>query len=80
MRQEGDGVVAALDEMIEVSRALDIPVEISHLKAIGKRNWGRAVPAMLERIARARERLRKYLLQSGNFSDYLPSILTEKEG
>ena len=55
MRQEGDGVVAALDEMIEVSRALDIPVEISHLKAIGKRNWGRAVPAMLERIARARE-------------------------
>ena len=55
MRQEGDGVVAALDEMIEVARALHIPVEISHLKAIGKRNWGRAVPAMLERITRARE-------------------------
>lgn len=55
MRQEGDGVIAALDEMIEVARALNIPVEISHLKAIGKRNWGRAVPAMLDRITHARE-------------------------
>ena len=32
------------------------------------------------RIARAREKLRKYLLSSGNFSGYLPSNLAEKEG
>ena len=32
------------------------------------------------RIARGREKLRKYLLSSGNFSGYLPSNLTEKEG
>jgi len=32
------------------------------------------------RIARAREKLRKYLLRSGNFSGYAPSNLTEKEG
>jgi len=32
------------------------------------------------RIARARDKLRKYLLQSGNFSGYLPSNLAEKEG
>ncbi len=55
MRQEGDGVTAALDEMLAVAKALRTPVEISHLKAIGKRNWGRAVPAMLDRIAKARE-------------------------
>ena len=55
MRQEGDGVVDALEEMIEVARMLRTPVEISHLKAIGKRNWGRAVPEMLRRIAAARE-------------------------
>lgn len=30
------------------------------------------------RIARAREKLRKYLISSGNFSGYLPSNLTEK--
>lgn len=32
------------------------------------------------RIARAREKLRKYLLRSGNFSGYAPSNVTEKEG
>ena len=32
------------------------------------------------RIARARDKLRKYLVASGNFSGYLPSNLAEKEG
>lgn len=35
MRQEGDGVVDALREMLEVARALQTPLEVSHLKAIG---------------------------------------------
>lgn len=54
MRQEGDGVVDALREMLEVARALETPVEISHLKAIGRRNWRKAVPEMLGLIAQAR--------------------------
>ena len=55
MRQEGDGVVAALREMLDVARALETPVEISHLKVIGRRNWRKAVPEMLSLIAQARE-------------------------
>ena len=55
MRQEGDGVVDALREMIEVARALQTPLEVSHLKAIGGRNARKAVPEMLSLIARARE-------------------------
>ena len=55
MRQEGDGVEAALEEMLSVARALETPVEISHLKAIGRRNWRSAVPRMLSRIAAARQ-------------------------
>lgn len=54
MRQEGDGVVEALAEMLTVARALETPVEISHLKAIGQRNWRKAVPQMLRMIADAR--------------------------
>lgn len=54
MRQEGDGVVGALREMLTVARALRTPVEISHLKAIGRQNWNRAVPEMLRLIADAR--------------------------
>ena len=55
MRQEGDGVVDSLREMLTVARALNTPVEISHLKSIGKRNWHRAAPEMLALIAQARK-------------------------
>ena len=55
MRQEGSGVVGALDEMLAVARALRTPVHISHLKAIGKANWGRCMPEMLQKLSRARE-------------------------
>lgn len=55
MRQEGDGVVEALREMLEVARALKTPLEVSHLKAIGTRNWRKSVPEMLAMIERARD-------------------------
>ena len=55
MRQEGDGVVDALREMLTVARELRTPLEISHLKAIGRRNWRSAVPEMLRLIDRARQ-------------------------
>lgn len=55
MRQEGDGVVQALEEMLAVARALKTPVQISHLKAIGRRNWNRCVPQMIRLLRRARE-------------------------
>src|SRR5436305_802278 len=41
MRSEGDGVLAALDEAIRIGREAHIPVEIWHIKAAGKNNWGR---------------------------------------
>ena len=55
MRQEGDGVVDALREMLEVARALQTPLEVSHLKAIGGRNARKTVPEMLSLIERARQ-------------------------
>ena len=55
MRQEGSGVVQALEEMIAVGRALQTPVEISHLKSIGKANWRSCTPKMLELMRWARE-------------------------
>ena len=55
MRQEGDGVVESLREMLLVGKALKTPLEISHLKAIGTHNWRKAVPEMLRLIEQARE-------------------------
>lgn len=55
MRQEGDEVVQALEEMLTVARELRTPMQISHLKAIGKNNWDLCVPKMIEMLRGARE-------------------------
>ena len=41
MRSEGDAVLDAIDEAIRIGRTATFPVEIWHLKAAGKNNWGR---------------------------------------
>jgi len=53
MRSEGDTVLDALDEAIRIGREAAIPVEIWHLKAAGKRNWGR-MPEIVAKIEAAR--------------------------
>lgn len=55
MRQEGSGVISSIREMLEVGKNLRCPVHISHLKAMGRDNWGRKIPEALEMIQRARE-------------------------
>jgi N-acyl-D-amino-acid deacylase len=39
MRSEGDRLLEAVDETIDIARRAQIPVEIYHLKAAGKSNW-----------------------------------------
>ena len=41
MRNEDDRVLEAIDESIAVARGAGCPLEISHLKTQGKRNWGK---------------------------------------
>lgn len=53
MRSEGDGVLDAIDEAERIGREGHIPVEIWHLKAAGKNNWGR-MPQIVARIEQAR--------------------------
>ena len=52
MRSEGDAIVEAIDEVLDLVRATGIRAEISHLKTSGKRNWGK-IDAVLEKIQRA---------------------------
>jgi N-acyl-D-aspartate/D-glutamate deacylase len=53
MRSEGDRIDSALDEVFRIGREAGIPAEIWHLKAAGKRNWGR-MPEIVSRIEQAR--------------------------
>src|SRR5258708_985737 len=55
MRWEGDGVLVALDEAIRIGGEAHIPVEIWHLKAAGKQNWGR-MKDIVAKIDAARRR------------------------
>jgi N-acyl-D-amino-acid deacylase len=51
IRNEGDEVFAAVDELIEIVRATGVRGEIYHLKVSHKRNWGKLdeVVAMIEK-------------------------------
>jgi N-acyl-D-amino-acid deacylase len=53
MRTEGDGETAAIDEAVRIGREAHIPVEIWHLKAAGKANWGK-MPQIVAQIEAAR--------------------------
>lgn len=54
MREEGDMVCDALREMLEVARTLRTPVHISHLKAMGQRNWNKRIPDALRLLEQGR--------------------------
>ncbi|HEU4584367.1 MAG TPA: D-aminoacylase [Gemmatimonadaceae bacterium] len=54
MRNEDDRVLQSIDESIAVARGAGCPLEISHLKTQGKRNWGKIDDAF-RRIADARK-------------------------
>lgn len=53
MRSEGEAEFASLDETFRIAREAHIPVEIFHLKAAGKANWGQ-MPRVVARIDAAR--------------------------
>ncbi|MDZ7728079.1 MAG: hypothetical protein U5Q44_07715 [Dehalococcoidia bacterium] len=49
MRNEGDGLLEAVDEAISIANTAGIGLHISHHKSAGKRNWGR-VPESLAKV------------------------------
>ena len=53
MRNEDDGIIAAMDETFRIGRELGIAVVISHHKCVGKANHGRSAEtlAFIERTA-----------------------------
>jgi len=53
MRSEGNGEMAALDEVFDIARTAHIPVEIFHLKVAGHENWG-DMPKVIAKIDAAR--------------------------
>ena len=53
MRSEGDRLVEAVDELIEIARRSGGPAEIYHLKQAGRSNWGK-LDTVIARVQAAR--------------------------
>lgn len=54
MRNEGDRLLEAIDEALDIGREAGTPVHIFHLKAAGRQNWGKMQLAIAKiRAARA---------------------------
>lgn len=53
MRSEGNRLLEAVDELIEIAREANIPAEIYHLKAAGQPNWGK-MDAVIQKVEAAR--------------------------
>lgn len=54
MRSEGQSEVAAIEEALRIGREAHVPVEIFHLKVIGKPRWG-SMPKIVGMIQAARD-------------------------
>jgi N-acyl-D-amino-acid deacylase len=55
IRGEGNNLVPSIKEVLWIAQKSGVPLHVSHLKAAGKRNWGKVLEAM-EIIADARAR------------------------
>ena len=58
LRSEGNQLLQAADELIEISRAAGIPAEIYHLKAAGQSNWKKLDPLLAKIEAAQKEGLK----------------------
>jgi N-acyl-D-amino-acid deacylase len=54
LRSEGDRLLEAVDELIQISREAKVPAEIYHLKAAGEANWPK-MDAVIAKIEAARK-------------------------
>jgi N-acyl-D-amino-acid deacylase len=53
MRSEGNRLLEAIDELLDISRRARLPAEIYHLKAAGQQNWGK-LDAAIRKVEAAR--------------------------
>ncbi len=79
VRNEGDGLIEAVEELLRISREAGIAAEIYHLKAGGERNWGKIdrVISMIESARRKGLRITAdvylYTASSNRLSSRLPA-------
>lgn len=83
MRSEGDNIIEAVEEVIEIGDKTGIPVHISHIKTNGKKNWQKieTVIAIIENAHKKNIRITcdryPYIASSTDLDTVLPSWIYE---
>lgn len=54
IRGEGDSLVASVEEVIAICKEANVPLNISHFKVTGVRNWGKGINEAIKKIEEAR--------------------------
>lgn len=75
LRDEADHLLEAVQEALRIGEEAQIPVQLSHHKADGERNWGR-VHETLRMVEEARARGLDVMLDQYPYDAYLTSLLT----
>jgi N-acyl-D-amino-acid deacylase len=83
IRDEGDQLLEAVEEALDIGRRAEVAVQLSHHKAARKKNWGK-VHRSLDAIARARARgedvgadVYPYVAMCTDLDTILPNDATE---
>jgi N-acyl-D-amino-acid deacylase len=75
LRDEADHLLEAVQEALRIGEEAGIPVQLSHHKADGERNWG-LVQRTLQMVEEARARGLDVMLDQYPYDAYLTSLLT----
>jgi N-acyl-D-amino-acid deacylase len=75
VRDEADHLLEAVQEALRIGEEAGIPVQLSHHKADGERNWG-LVQRTLQMVEEARVRGMDVMLDQYPYDAYLTSLLT----
>lgn len=54
IRGEGDSLAASVEEVISICKEAKVPLNISHFKVTGVRNWGKGIDEAIRKIEKAR--------------------------
>ena len=56
IRGEGNNLVSSVKEIIEIAREAEVPLNISHFKVTGVKNWGVTIDKAIELVEEARQK------------------------
>ncbi|NLC44800.1 MAG: amidohydrolase family protein [Clostridiales bacterium] len=54
IRGEGDSLVSSVEEVLKIGRDAEVPINISHFKAVGIENWQKTIYQAIDKIEEAR--------------------------